>query len=562
MLILYYVDTMYIDSCTYTVKGNTYTRHLLRESFREKGKVCHRTLANLSHASDAEIQALKLALKHKHDLQQLGNVNEHIRVQQGLSVAAVVTLWQLAKRLGLVQALGNSQQGKRALWQVLARVIDQGSRLSAVRLATSHAACDVLGLDAFDEDDLYENLDWLAANQDDIEDKLFRSRYGAQKPDLYLYDVTSSYFEGVCNALAAFGYCRDGKKGKMQVVYGLLCDFQGIPVSIQAFAGNTVDTKTFGKQVHKVTERFGGGSVTMVGDRGMIKGPQIEQLQAEKDHEFHYITAITKAQIETLLKQDVVQLELFDETVSEVIAKEGVRYVLRRNPTRAAEMAATRASKFAKLQKLVSKQNTYLAEHPRASVAVAQRNVDQKWKKLRLPPVQVMVDSRTLSLSKDEQPWNETAKLDGCYCLKTDLNKKQATKEIVHQRYKDLSQVEWSFRTSKTVHLEARPIYVRLESRTRGHLFVVMLAYLLVQELAKCWRDLDMTVEEGIDELKTLCTTQVSVQGNVLLHNVPDPRPSVQRLLDAAQVELPGKIPSRGVTVSTRKKLVQERKTA
>ncbi len=213
-VIVYYVATMYIDSCTYTVKGRTYTRHLLRESFRENGSVRHRTLANLSHASDEEVRAMKLALKHKHDLQQLGNINEDIRVEQGPSVGAVITCWQLAKRLGLVQALGNSQNGKRALWQVLARLIDQGSRLSAVRLATSHAACDVLGLDAFDEDDLYDNLDWLAENQDRIEDKLFRSRYGSEKPDLYLYDVTSSYFEGVCNALAFFGYCRDGKRDK------------------------------------------------------------------------------------------------------------------------------------------------------------------------------------------------------------------------------------------------------------------------------------------------------------------------------------------------------------
>lgn len=561
-MIVYTVATMYIDSCTYTVKGRTYTRHLLRESFRENGSVRHRTLANLSQASDEEIRAMKLALKHKHDLQQLGNINEDIRVEQGLSLGAVITLWQLAKRLGLVQALGNSQNGKRALWQVLARIIDQGSRLSAVRLATSHAACDVLGLDAFDEDDLYDNLDWLAENQDRIENKLFRSRYGSEKPDLYLYDVTSSYFEGVCNALAFFGYCRDGKKGKMQVVYGLLCDFQGVPVSIQAFPGNTVDTKTFGQQVHKVTQRFGGGAVTMVGDRGMIKGPQIEQLQAEKDHEFHYITAITKPQIETLLKQRVVQLELFDETVSEVIGEENVRYVLRYNPTRASEMAATRESKLATLKKLVEEQNTYLAEHPRATAEVAHRKVEQKWEKLRLPAVEIKMDNRTLSLSKNEEEWKEESKLDGCYCLKTDLSESKASKETIHERYKSLSQVEWAFRTSKTVHLEARPIYVRLATRTRGHLFVVMLAYLLVQELAKCWRNFDITVEEGIDELKTLCTTRVSVKGNVLLHNVPQPRPSVQRLLDAAQIDLPSKITSRGVNVSTRKKLTEERKTA
>ena len=556
------MDTMFIDSCTYTVNGRTYTRHLLRESFRQEGKVRHRTIANLSHASDAEIKAMKLALKHKHDLQQLGNVNQDIVVQQGLAVGAVMMLWKLAQRLGLAQALGNSQNGKRALWQVFSRVIDQGSRLSAVRLATSHAACDVVGLDTFNEDDLYKNLDWLAENQDRIENKLFQFRYGSKKPDLYLYDVTSSYFEGVCNALAAFGYCRDGKRGKMQVVYGMLCDFQGVPVSIQAFPGNTVDTKTFGAQVHKVTQRFGGGSVTMVGDRGMIKGPQISQLQAEKEHEFHYITAITKSQIEALLKQDVIQLGLFDETVSEVIAEDDVRYVLRRNPTRAAEMAATRDSKFARLQQLTDEQNAYLAEHPRASITVAQRKLEQKWEKLILPAVEVKMDDRTLSLSKDAREWNDAAKLDGCYCLKTDLTEKQVSKEIVHERYKSLSLVEWAFRSSKTVELEARPVYVRLESRTRGHLFVVMLAYLLVQELAKCWRELDTTVGEGINELTTLCTTQVSVKGSPMLHNVPLPRLSVKRLLDAAQVELPSKIGSRGVRVSTRKKLTEERKTA
>ena len=553
---------MFIDSCTYTVQGRTYTRHLLRESFRADGKVRHRTLANLSHASRDEIQALKLALKHKHDLHQVGNITADIRVHQGLSIGAVITLWQVAKRVGLVQALGHTQDGKRALWQIFSRVIDQGSRLSATRLALAHAACEVLGVEDFAEDDLYENLDWLTKNQARIEDKLFHARYGAEKPELYLYDVTSSYFEGACNALAAFGYNRDGKQGKRPVVYGLLCDFQGRPLSIQAFPGNTVDTQTFGQQIHKVAHRFGDRSVTMVGDRGMIKGPQIAQLQAEKAHEFHSITAITKSQIETLLKKDVVQLELFDEAVSEVLSDEAVRYVLRRNPTRAAEMAATREAKLARVQQLVTAQNCYLAAHPRASTKVAQQKVQQKWETLRLPGVEVTCDGRLLSLSKKAADWTAAAQLDGCYCLKTDLTPQQATKETVHARYKGLSQVEWAFRTSKTVHLEARPIYVRKESRTRGHLFVVMLAYLLVQELAQCWRQLDVTVEEGLHELATLCTTQVTVKGAPRLHNVPTPRPAVQRLLAAAHVKLPTQIASCGATVSTRKKLVEERKTA
>ena len=582
---------MFVDSCTYKANGKTYTRHLLRESFREDGRVRHRTLANLSSASDEEIQAIKLALKNKHRLEQLGNVDRDIDVKQGISVGAVITLWQVAKRIGLVDALGSSQDGRQALWQVFARVIDQGSRLSAVRLATSHAACDVLGLDAFNEDHLYRNLDWLAENQARIEDALFRHRYAKQKPELYLYDVTSSYFEGVCNELAAFGYNRDGKRGKMQVVYGMLCDEEGAPVSISAFTGNTTDTKTFGPQIHKVAQRFGGAAVTFVGDRGMIKGPQIEQLQAESIHEFHYITAITKAQIETLLKLGVVQMELFDEQVAEVTTEDGVRFVLRRNPIRADEMAETRRSKYAALEQFVKEQNTYLGEHTRASVAVAQRKVEAKRKTLRLPAVDVTVAvasadveptnevqsdnkvsdanadhadavGRTILLSKQEQAWQESARLDGCYCLKTDLLEEAASKEVIHERYKDLIQVEWAFRTSKTGHLEARPVYVRLDTRTRGHLFVVMLGYLLIQELSRCWRCLDITVEEGLDELKTLCTTQVVVKGKSLLHNVPQPRESVAQLLLAAQVELPRKLASRDVRVSTRKKLAEERKSA
>jgi hypothetical protein len=554
---------MFVDSCTYSANGRKYTRHLLRESYREGKKVRHRTIANLSSCSDEEIQAIKLALKNKANLHNLGNINDEVDVQQGPSVGCVWTLFQIAQRIGLVQALGSTQSGKQALWQVFARVMEQGSRLSAVRLANPHAASDVLELDAFNEDDLYENLDWLCEHQKQIEDNLFRQRYPQSKPSLYLYDVTSSYLEGICNELGAFGYNRDGKSGKRQIVYGLLCDPEGWPVAIEAFAGNTKDTETFGSQVRKVTDRFGGEAVTFVGDRGMIKGPQIEQLEAEDAFEFHYITAITKPQIESLLKQGLIQMELFDESIAEVTDEDAdVRYVLRRNPQRALEMATTRQSKLASLQRLLAEQNSYLADHPRAQVAVARRKIEARHKKLRLPEVEVKVDSRTISVGLDQEAWREAAKLDGCYCLKTDLSKQQAAKETVHDRYKDLAQVEWAFRTSKTTHLEARPVYVCLESRTRGHLLVVMLAYLLVQELARCWCDLDLTVEEGLDELKSLCTMQVVVQGRPILHNMPRPRASVQQLLDAAHVTLPTSIPDRGVRVSTRKKLTQERKTA
>ena len=204
---------MYVDTSHITRGGKTYTRHLLRESYRAHGKVLHRTIANVSHCSAAEIEALRLALRHKEDLAHLGTLTDSLLLKQGLSFGAVWTVYHVARRLGIEQALGTTREGKLALWQVIARVIDQGSRLSAVRLAMSHAACDVLGLGTFDEDALYAHLDWLAHRQAAVEDMLLAKRNRIKSVSLFLYDVTSSYLEGTQNALAAFGYNRDGKKG-------------------------------------------------------------------------------------------------------------------------------------------------------------------------------------------------------------------------------------------------------------------------------------------------------------------------------------------------------------
>src|SRR5262247_1224872 len=269
---------MYIDTSRITRGGKTYTRHLLRESYRANGKVLHRTLANVSHCSDAEIEAIRLALRHKEALEHLGTIQDALTLQQGLSFGAVWTVYHVARRLGIAQALGTTREGNLALWQVIARVIDPGSRLAAVRLALAHAACDVLGIDAFDEEALYENLDWLAGAQAAIEDRLFAQRTKTKPVSLFLYDVTSSYLEGTHNALAAFGYNRDGKKGKRQIVIGLLCDEDGHPVSIEVFPGNTHDPHTVAAQLEKVKARFGVTEITFVGDRGMIKGQQVADL--------------------------------------------------------------------------------------------------------------------------------------------------------------------------------------------------------------------------------------------------------------------------------------------
>jgi len=545
---------MYIDKSSVCQGNRTYTRYLLRESYREGGKVKHRTVANLSQCSPEEIAAIQLALRHKKDLPRLIDRAASVTFSQGLSVGAVWLLYDISRQLGIADALGTTRQGKLALWQVIARVIDQGSRLSAVRLAGSHAACDILGLDRFDEDDLYDNLDWLCEHQSATEDRLFLQREGAT--GLYLYDVTSSYLEGTQNELAAFGYNRDGKKGKRQIVIGLLCDESGIPLSVEVFTGNTQDPRTFAAQIKKATERFGGKEVTFVGDRGMIKSPQIEELGM---YGFHYITAITKPQIETLLKAGMIQMGLFDRQCAEVEA-DSIRYVLRRNPLRAQEIEKSREDKLASLRKEIAGQQDYLTTHPLAKVETALKKLRQKCNRMKLSGwTTVFADNRAITLRIDRDALMEEAKLDGCYVLKTDLLPELAPKETIHDRYKDLSLVETAFRSSKTGHLELRPIHVRLATRTRGHVFVVMMAYRIVKELAVRWQNLDVTVEEGISELSMLCAQEVLLNGS--RHNqIPEPRGSVKRLIDAARVRIPEALPSKGVVVSTKKKLTSRRK--
>lgn len=550
------VPTMHLDSSSTSRGDKTYTRHLLRESFREDGKVKHRTVANLSHCSPQEIAAIKLALQHKDDLSVLASIQE-VCVEQGQRVGAVFCLYVIAQRLGIPQAFGAHRQGHLALWQVFARLIDQGSRLSAVRLAQSHAACEVIGLEPFCEDHLYENLAWLAEHQAQIEKKLFRRRYGKAVPQLFLYDVTSTYLEGDLNALAAFGYNRDGKQGKKQIVVGLLTGPDGLPVAVRAFRGNTPDTQTVAEQVRILARAFGVEEVVLVGDRGMIKAKQMALLE---DADFHYITAITKPQIRSLLQKNVLQLELFDEPLSEVVHPSG-RYVLRRNPVRQQEIAASREDRLRRLRERAARLTQYLAAHPRAKVETAVATLSVRLETYGLKDfVTIETVERTLAIVVDEAARQEAAILDGCYVLTTDLPVSALPKEAVHDRYKDLAKVEWAFRTWKNGHLELRPVHVHTEPSTRGHVFVVMLAYLIERELDALWRGLETTVPEAIDQLGSLCATIVTV-GQTTCQKIPRPNEAVRKLLEAAGVRLPEVLPGPRVRVATRSKLAPRRKS-
>jgi len=288
--------------------------------------------------------------------------------------------------------------------------------LAMVRLATTCAAAALLGWRrAFTEDDLYANGTWLEGRHAVIERRLWQARPTHSKHQLFLYDVTSSYLEGDYNALAAWGYNRDHKEGKKQLVVGLLTDSQGEPVSIQVYRGNTSDLKTFGQQVHKIRKELGCQGVTLVGDRGMIR---TEQKAPAQKAEFHFVTALTKPQIQKLLADKVLQLEFFEEQVHEVLGEDGRRFVLRRNPVRQAELQRAREQKRQTLEAALQKANTYLEEHPRAKVATQRRSLAARLQSLKVADwLKLAVNQRRLVLTCAAQALQAAAQLDGCYVV-------------------------------------------------------------------------------------------------------------------------------------------------
>lgn len=529
---------MYLDTSKSNYNNKTYTRALLRTTYRDKkdGKIKHKTIANLGECTSEEIAAIKLALQYKGDLGKLADIRD-VQLQQGLHIGALLLLTAIAKKLRITKALQDILQDKTevgvTLWQIFARIIYQGSRLSAFNMSKHHALQDCLGIEFGNKNQMYNNLKVVSDNIGRLEKQLFKLRDGYAS-NLYLYDVTSSYLEGTCNEYGAYGYNRDKKSGKQQIVIGLLTDENGIPVACRVFDGNTVDTKTVGTQIQLLANEFGVKNITLVGDRGMLKTPQINELPSG----FNYITAISKAQIQTLLKADIINYELFDKELTEVIDNNN-RYILRLNPYRRDEIRATRQSKYDKLNVFLTEQNLYLQEHKKAKTETAYRKIYNKLNAYKLDYVSVTVNEneRSLSLCIDINQLAQLEQLDGCYCLKTDIL--DVDKALIHARYKDLAKVENAFRTMKQEHLDIRPIYVRKKSSTDAHVFITMLAYMITQELEKLWHDCGYTVQQAISLINSITYQEVLITNQKTQLRIPKPTAEIELLLAKANVVLP-----------------------
>ena len=516
---------------------------LLRESFRQGGKVKNRTLANLSPWPPARIAALRRLLKG--ELDQLGELVPTSGPVFGLLFA----LKQVADSLGLTAALGKTRLGKLALWLVLARVAHQGSRLSAVRWAQDQAVAEVLGLGAFDEDDLYAALDDLCARQPQIEQALYRQylKRCGRPPTLFLYDITSSYLEGEQNALGAYGYNRDGRRGKLQIVIGLLTDRAGEPLAVRVFAGHTGDPATVVEQIRMVKEQFGVEELVFVGDRGMVKGPGKQALAAAG---LRYITALTDPQIRRLLREGTLQMGLFSEEVCEVEA-EGVRYLLRKNLAEAAREQHRLEDKLDKLEQKIQQCNQSVQRSPRSKPEASWRSLQLWVARHKLSGlVELRLEGRRLLLERQEAALERVLELAGCYVVVSDVPQGQLSGQEVHDSYVSLQTVERDFRQLKTGLLEVRPVFVRKQSRTRGHVLACMLALKLSRELERRLQaqfgttDADahaITLPDALAALSRLCLLHYPVDEQTTLTRLPRPDARQRQILAALDVHLPDK---------------------
>lgn len=535
---------MYIDVVP---NRNSPPAILLRETRRQGKKIVKVTLANLSHLPPQRIDILRRALKG--ELDALAFCKTPAALEQGPSFGALWVAKTLCDRLGITGSFGKNRNTPFVLLMIAARLLEPGSKLATMRWSRTHAVKEIFGLEPtlFDENSFYRALSWLAEQQTNIEQRLFRRRYSKQSPpELFLYDVTSSYLEGTNNELADYGYNRDKKQGKKQIVIGLLTDIHGTPAAIRVFQGNTGDTTTVPEQIAILAKQFGVQRITLVGDKGMLRSPQLKELSAVQ---FNYITAISKSEIRAMLSAGRIQLSFFDETITSVTdINTGIRYVLRRNPERLRQVRENRHDRIQKIKEFAINQTDYLAGSCRRSVEVALRQVTAKIERYNLGKiVSARLEGRCIEISIDDDALSQAELLDGCYVIKSDLPDEVITAEQIHDRYKDLSKVERAFRTMKTGLLEIRPLFLRRADHTRGHVFMVMLSYLLAKEIEKSISHLDITVSELMHDLDRICLQHQWLATEVRIARLPQPTAAQTEMLQALAIDLPEAIcvPSR-----------------
>ena len=472
---------------------------LLRESFRDGTKVCKRTLANLSALSAAQVQMIRGALRGD-VLQAVEKTFEVIASPAHGHVQAVFLAMQ---RLGFASVLASKPSRERdlVLAMVASRIICPATKLATTRLWGVSTLAQEFGVNGADEDELYAAMDWLLAGQDRIQKKLAARHL--KEDALVLYDLSSSYFEGVQCPLAKLGYSRDGKRGTLQVNYGLLTDDRGCPVAISVYEGNTSDSTTFVPQVKRLREEFGIHSMVMVGDRGMISQKAIDEMS--KDTDVAWITALRSSSIGTLVEQGHLQMDLFDErNLLEISSPDfpGERLVACRNPELAKLRVHTRNDLLLATEKELEKIKLRVESAKlvgKDKIGVAAGKVVNRYKVSK--HFELTITDDALSFARLQDSIAAEAALDGLYIIRTSVQAQRMDAPTCVRTYKSLAQVERAFRSIKTMDLKVRPIHHHLENRVRAHIFLCMLAYYVEWHMREAWRELMFSDEDQAAKL-------------------------------------------------------------
>lgn len=455
---------------------------LLRESYRVGAKIKKRTILNLSDWPSELVEGLRTLLKG-------GTVTpadkQSIIVRRALPHGHVAAVLGTLRGIGLDRVLGPAGNRPRDLViaMIVARLVTPASKLATARMLDPATAAsslgDVLGLGAVDEDELYVALDWLGERQQAIEKALARKHL--RDGTLVLYDVSSSYLEGRCCELAKLGYNRDGKKGKLQIVYGLLCAPDGCPVAIEVFEGNTADPRTLGAQIDKVKTRFALKHVVLVGDRGMITQARLDADIAPAG--LDWITALRAPAIRALVEDGALQMSLFDERDIAAITSPdypGERLIVCRNPDLARERTRKRLDLLAATEDHLAAiaaavRRTRKPLRGEAAIALKVGAVVNRHKMAK--HFELAIGAASFSFRRNADAIAAEAALDGIYAVRTNLAKQVLGDAATVGAYKSLAQVERAFRSLKTVDIHLRPIFHWTAPRVRAHVLLCMLAY-------------------------------------------------------------------------------------
>lgn len=460
---------------------------LLRESYREGSKVGKRTLANLSSLSNAQIEAIRAALRGAALLPaqclEITASRSHGHVQ-----AAALTM----QRLGLAGLIASKPSRERdlVLAMIASRIVAAHTKLATTRWWHTTTLAEDFGVADTDEDDLYAAMDWLLARQGAIQKRLAARHLDAGA--LVLYDLSSSYFEGNCCPLARLGYSRDGRKGMLQVNYGLLTDARGCPVAVSVHEGNVADSQTLLPELKRLREDFGVQQLVMVGDRGMISNKAIEEMRGTEG--VGWISALKSVSIRALVEQGQLQLDLFDErNLLELSSPDypGERLVACRNP----ELAKLRAHKReellaatgANLQKIKARVDAgKLAGKDEIGLRVGK--VVNQYKVAK--HFDLTIGDNAFTFARKTDAITAEAALDGIYIIRTSVPSTQMESADCVRNYKSLANVERAFRSLKTIDLKVRPIHHRTADRVRAHIFLCVLAYYVEWHMREAWREL------------------------------------------------------------------------